>query len=108
MPVFVLDSHFLPEALTVQIYGPSQVQGPQATPAPHHKPAANPQAPKPAAAQTDRVDISEAAQRAAQLQEIPDIRTDKVAAAKAAIAGGTYETDAKLDVALDRLLDEIG
>ena len=107
MPVFVFDSHFLPEALTVQIYGPSQVHSPQPTPAPHHKPAAKPQAPKPAA-QTDRVDISEAAQRAARLQEIPDIRTDKVAAAKAAIAEGTYETDAKLNVALDRLLDEIG
>ena len=91
----------------MQIYGPSQVHSPQPTPAPHHKPAANPAAPKPAA-QTDRVDISEAAQRAAQIQEIPDIRADKVAAAKAAIAEGTYETDAKLNVALDRLLDEIG
>ena len=96
----------------MQIYGPSQVSSPQPIPGPHHKPAANPPAAdlKPAtpAAQTDRVDISEAAQRAAQLQEIPDSRTDKVAAAKAAIAEGTYDTDAKLNVALDRLLDEIG
>ncbi|MCH8042853.1 MAG: flagellar biosynthesis anti-sigma factor FlgM [Planctomycetes bacterium] len=90
----------------MQIYGPSQVSSPQPIPAPHHKPAANP-APKPSA-QTDRVDISEAAQRAAQIHEIPDIRTDKVAAAKAAIAEGTYDTDAKMNVALDRLLDEIG
>ncbi len=92
----------------MQIYGPSQVSSPQPIPAPHHKPAANPQVSKPAAAQTDRVDISEAAQRAAQIHEIPDIRADKVAAAKAAIAEGTYDTDAKMNVALDRLLDEIG
>jgi negative regulator of flagellin synthesis FlgM len=107
VPDLVLDSHFLPEAFTVQIYGPSQIHSPQPTPAPHHKPAANPQVAKPAA-QADRVDISEAAQRAVQIQEIPDIRTDKVAAAKAAIAEGTYDTDAKMNVALDRLLDEIG
>ena len=55
----------------------------------------------------DRLDISAGAQLAARLSEIPDIRQDKVATARAAIASGTYETDGRLDVALDRLLDEI-
>lgn len=36
-----------------------------------------------------------------------DIRADKVAAIKAEIAAGTYETDAKLDAAADKLLDEL-
>jgi flagellar biosynthesis anti-sigma factor FlgM len=36
-----------------------------------------------------------------------DIRTDKVATIKAAIASGTYEDDHKLDVATDRLLDDL-
>ena len=38
---------------------------------------------------------------------IPDIRADRVAELKAQIASGAYETDAKLNVALDRLLDEM-
>jgi negative regulator of flagellin synthesis FlgM len=37
-----------------------------------------------------------------------DIRMDKVAAIKAAIADGSYETPDKLDAALDRLLDRLG
>jgi negative regulator of flagellin synthesis FlgM len=37
-----------------------------------------------------------------------DIRFDRVAAIKAAIADGSYETPDKLDIALDRLLDRLG
>lgn len=36
-----------------------------------------------------------------------DVRSEKVAAVKAAIEAGTYETPDKLDVAVDRLLDEL-
>ncbi|MDB5297463.1 MAG: anti-sigma-28 factor, FlgM [Phycisphaerales bacterium] len=36
-----------------------------------------------------------------------DVRLDKVADIKARIAAGTYEDDAKLDAATDRLLDEV-
>lgn len=36
-----------------------------------------------------------------------DVRADKVAAVKAAIEAGTYETPDKLDAAVDRLLDEL-
>jgi len=43
-----------------------------------------------------------------QTHEIPDIRQDRVDSIRAQIAKGTYETDAKLDVAIERLLDEIG
>jgi anti-sigma28 factor (negative regulator of flagellin synthesis) len=42
------------------------------------------------------------------MSEIPAIRQDRVDAIRTAIAQGTYETDAMLNVALDRLLDEIG
>jgi negative regulator of flagellin synthesis FlgM len=37
-----------------------------------------------------------------------DIRLDRVNAIRAAIADGSYDTDDKLDIALDRLLDRIG
>ena len=36
-----------------------------------------------------------------------DIRTDKVAAIKAQIESGSYEDDHKLDVATDRLLNDL-
>jgi len=36
-----------------------------------------------------------------------DIRGDKVATVKAQIAAGTYDDDQKLDVAVDRLLDDL-
>lgn len=36
-----------------------------------------------------------------------DIRVDKVAQIKSQIEAGTYETGDKLDIAADRLLDEI-
>lgn len=37
-----------------------------------------------------------------------DIRADKVAQVRAQIAAGTYETDDKLSIAADRLLDDLG
>ena len=54
------------------------------------------------------MDISPKAQVLSQVRDIPDIRHDRVAEIRAAIDSGTYETDEKLSVALDRLLDEIG
>jgi anti-sigma28 factor (negative regulator of flagellin synthesis) len=36
-----------------------------------------------------------------------DVRTDKVAQVKAEIEAGKYETDEKLDAAIDRLLDDL-
>jgi negative regulator of flagellin synthesis FlgM len=43
----------------------------------------------------------------AKLKGQTDIRQEKVAAIRAAIANGTYETDAKLDIAAGRLLDDL-
>ena len=36
-----------------------------------------------------------------------DVRVDKVSQVKEAIASGKYEDDAKMDVAVDRLLDDL-
>ncbi|MCC7086994.1 MAG: flagellar biosynthesis anti-sigma factor FlgM [Pirellulales bacterium] len=56
---------------------------------------------------TDELHLSPAAEMAGRMSEIPDIRWERVDAIKAAIAEGSYVTDAKLDVAMERLLDEI-
>jgi anti-sigma28 factor (negative regulator of flagellin synthesis) len=51
---------------------------------------------------TDRVDLTGQTQSPSN-----GIRADKVAAVKAAIANGTYETDDKLDGAVNNLLDQV-
>jgi len=90
----------------MQIFGPAQVHGAQGISGPHAQRAAQPQ-PTDNAAQTDKLEISQAAQFAAQLEEVPDVRQDRVAEIRAAIASGTYETEGRLSAALDNLLDEI-
>jgi negative regulator of flagellin synthesis FlgM len=40
--------------------------------------------------------------------QLPEIRHERVAEIRQQIAAGTYETPEKLEVALDRLLDELG
>ncbi len=91
----------------MQVYGPSQIHGAQPISAPHAaRPAQQASAPQPTSI-GDRLDISEAGQIAGRLAEIPDVRADRVAELREAILNGTYETDAKLSTAVDRLLDEI-
>jgi anti-sigma28 factor (negative regulator of flagellin synthesis) len=55
----------------------------------------------------DELDISPEADFVAQARDLPEIREDRVAQIRAQIEAGTYETSAKLDAALSRLLDEI-
>lgn len=66
---------------------------------------------------TDQVEISAEAEfsnqtvdmvNQLQIHDLPEIRTDRVAQIRQAIEAGTYETQDKLDIAIDRLLDEIG
>lgn len=93
----------------MQIYGPSQLHGAQSIQGPHNASrAAQSAAGRTSAAAGDQLDISSAGLLAARLDEIPEIREDRVNALRAAIAAGTYETSDKLDAALSRLLDEIG
>lgn len=55
----------------------------------------------------DRVEVSEVARWLEEMNRLPEIRQDKVAAAKAAIAAGTLDSDEKLAIALDRMIDEV-
>lgn len=93
----------------MQIYGPSYLHGAQGVNAPHATRLTQPAAAaRPSADTADTLEISSQAAVASRLSEIPDIRHDRVAAIKAQIAAGTYETGDKLEAALDALLDEIG
>jgi len=92
----------------MQIPGPSHVHGPHPTGGPHRPPS--PQQPsRPASASpTDELDISPQADLVSRVREIDGVRTERVERIRAEIAAGVYETAQKLDVAVDRLLDEIG
>jgi negative regulator of flagellin synthesis FlgM len=92
----------------MQVYGPTHVHGPQAIGAPHAvKPAQSPTSAG-AASIGDEVQISDAAKLIEKMQQIPDVRQDRVASIRAQIAQGAYETPQRLDAAVSRLLDEIG
>ena len=54
----------------------------------------------------DRVEISDVARLSEAILRIPDVRAEKVARAQEMIASGQMDTPERMDVALDRLLDE--
>ena len=89
------------------IYGTSQVHAAQPLNAPHRLTPTQPAAGAYSTAGVDELDISPEADFVAQARDLPEIREDRVAAIRAQLEAGTYETTAKLDAALSRLLDEI-
>ena len=90
----------------MQIYGPAQLHGPQSIGAPHTRVGGAPQVAAPAQG-PDEVQISDAARLVDQVNQLPDIRHDRVNAIRAQLAAGTYETADKLSTALDRVLNEL-
>ena len=55
----------------------------------------------------DSVELSDHARLLDRIRSMPEVRVDLVERVRQAIADGTYETDEKLDVAVERLLEEI-
>jgi negative regulator of flagellin synthesis FlgM len=90
----------------MQIYGPAQLHGPQAISSPHLRSGGVEQVGSSRPAQ-DEVQISDAGRLVDLANQVPDIRQDRVNAIRQQIAAGTYETPEKLDVALNRFLDEV-
>lgn len=56
---------------------------------------------------SDRLELSGVSHLLTTLKASGDVRVDKVASIKAQIEAGTYDDDAKLDAATDRMLDEV-
>ena len=54
---------------------------------------------------TDTVEISDSARYLSEVKNLPD-RTDKVQAARDAIAAGTFETPDRINGTVDRLLED--
>ncbi|HUY34099.1 MAG TPA: flagellar biosynthesis anti-sigma factor FlgM [Pirellulales bacterium] len=92
----------------MQIHGTSQLHGAQAISAPHAAPAAAAPSVSSSFSMSDELQISDAGRMVEQAKQLPDVRFDRVNALRAQIAGGAYETAGKLNVAVERLLNEIG
>ena len=92
----------------MQINGPSHIQGPQSVSP--TQPADPAQQSGPAAELTgsDEVSISREADLLSRIGDLPEVRQERIDQIRAEIANGTYETQEKLDLAIARLLDEIG
>jgi negative regulator of flagellin synthesis FlgM len=92
----------------MHIYGPAHLHGPQPIGPPHSSRVSQPDSRTASGPIADELQISDAALAVERANQAPDIRQDRVAAIRAQIAAGTYETPEKLDIAVERLLDEIG
>ena len=92
----------------MHIYGPQSLHGPQPINSPHSPHRAKPAARPEETAIKDELNISDAARFIEQARGAPEIRQERVDSIRVQIANGTYETPEKLDIAVDRLLDEIG
>jgi negative regulator of flagellin synthesis FlgM len=73
----------------VQATGPTAATGPVATP-------------------RDEVEISSVGRMLDDASRIPGVREQRLEQIKAAIDAGTYETPEKLQIALDRMLEQLG
>ncbi|MHB1036729.1 MAG: flagellar biosynthesis anti-sigma factor FlgM [Pirellulales bacterium] len=91
----------------MQVYGPTQLHGAQPISAPHAARLARPAAAPNPVAGGDELQISSQGQLIERIHDLPDIRQDRVQQIRAEIAQGKYETEEKLNLAMERLLDEI-
>ena len=92
----------------MHIYGPAHLHGPQSVGPPHSSRVAKPASPNHPGPIQDELEISDVGRFVEQVRDLPEVRQDRINEIRAKIADGTYETDEKLDIALGRLLNEIG
>jgi negative regulator of flagellin synthesis FlgM len=91
----------------MQVNGLSHLHSAQSISGPHRTHAAEATSRADSWLGVDQLDISPEADLVSRVRDLPDTRADRVSELRAQIASGTYEAEAKLDVALGRLLDEM-
>lgn len=88
------------------IQGPGNVHASQSVRAPHKSNGPVAAGSTSSVSGADELDISSEADMVSRVRDLPDIREDKVARIRQQIQNGTYDTDAKLEAALGKFLDE--
>jgi flagellar biosynthesis anti-sigma factor FlgM len=58
------------------------------------------------ARQSDRVELSDRARLLDRMRDLPDVRQDRVDRVRAAIARGGYDSDMRINSAIDRLIEQ--
>ena len=92
----------------MQVYGPAHLHGVHPVNAPHAARPSRTARPDVSTPIQDDLQLSDAARALDKVRHVPEIRQERVARIRAEIAAGTYETEQKLEIAIGRLLDEIG
>ena len=92
----------------MHIHGTNRIHGPHGTNPPHVLPRSTASKSAAGARPVDHVEISPAAEAAVQASETGGIRHDLVNLIRRQIDAGTYDTPEKMDIAMSRLLDEVG
>ncbi|HEX5471773.1 MAG TPA: flagellar biosynthesis anti-sigma factor FlgM [Lacipirellulaceae bacterium] len=91
----------------MHIHGTNRIHGPHGINPPHISNRAAATQRSASANSADQVDISPAAEAAMSAEGSP-IRHDLVNLIRRQIASGNYDTPEKMDIAMNRLLDELG
>ncbi len=91
----------------MEIHGPGNVSGPDPIQPTNRIQKAYQQPQASARPTEDSVEISELAQFKAKLDQVPDIRLDKVESLRQQIEAGTYETDDKISDIVDQIIDDL-
>ncbi len=55
----------------------------------------------------DRVEISQIARLISEVSSLPEVRAEKIAQVRVQIEAGTYITPEKMDIAVERLLEDM-
>ena len=91
----------------MQVQGPAHLHGPQSITAPHNVRTTPPLDAGGFSPIQDDIRISDAGLLVSQVNDLPEIRGERVQELRAAIESGTYMTEERLSGAVERLLDEI-
>jgi negative regulator of flagellin synthesis FlgM len=91
----------------MHVYGPTGAHGPQPVPAPHAARPHTVEAPPASSTPVDELHLSDHGRLLEAARQLPEIRAQRVAEIRAALAEGTYDIESRLEAAVDRLLDEI-
>jgi len=93
----------------MHVHGPAHLHGIHGVVAPQGAgPARGPEGPVSPGAPRDELSLSDVGPFVEMARGLPEIREERVAELRAALAEGTYDVESKLDLAISRLLDEIG
>ena len=90
----------------MQIQGPGPLSGPERISGPRSGGSRAPR-PEPVRAGEDRVELSDAARYLEKLKKLPAIRTDKVDRLREAVESGEYDSEEKLRIAIDRMIQDV-